>query len=446
MKKCKSCKKIVELDSAEFCPYCGSSALASAFVCSSCGCIVEEGYRFCAYCGEANEGGRKADRVGAGALLKEKLEISVKSWLPTSDENVYKDYTIRRKDSFSYCISADKPNDIRIIKTLTAEPDTLYVVSADIRCVGVVNVENKNNPLGASISIDGSISHTLLGTADWQTVRVIGKSGKNGELSLSLNLGYFSNTVLGTAWFENIRVERATDMAGYSDWHFLAVLLTNTGIDTFDGELNARLTLSHQMSDDEIATLRNSLVEFENTLTNDGEGLFGVSLDIIECSRLCDDYTRCECGYTVTAESAYAYLQNQGIDLSGYDHIFMISCLPGLPATYYGLGGLFIKGKVGFSFVLHRDVSHYLDYLNRKEGWEWPPAVYVHEFLHSIENYSASLGCALPSIHDGEQFGYTDREEWHGWYRDYIRKAVKQDGAHKGVEPLIWHLPPRLFN
>ncbi len=429
-----------------FCPYCGSSTLASLSFCPDCGGIVEEGYRFCAYCGKTIEEGEKCDKSDGCPVVKENLDIRIHSWLPLTDKNIYKDYIIRRNDGFSYHISADKPNDIRIIKTYTAEPDTLYIVSVDIRCVNVINVENQTNPLGASISVGENISHTLFGTTEWQTVRVIGKSDKNGELSLSLNLGYFSNTVLGDAWFENIRIERAKDIASYSEWRFLAVLITNTGIDTFDEELNARITLSHKMSDEEKSELRGSLLEFERTLSADSEGLFGVKLDIIESSMLCSDYTKCGCGYTITVESAYDYLKTMGIDLSEYDHIFFVTCLPDLPATYYGLGGLFMKGKVGYSFVLHRDVQHYLDYLRRKGGWEWPPAVYAHEFLHSIENYSASLGYKLPSIHDGKEFGYSDAEEWREWYRDYIRKDVIRDGVRKGVEPLIWRLPPRLFS
>lgn len=374
--------------------------------------------------------------------------ISIHNWLSYGKENLYKDYTVKRNDEFSYCITETKANDLRIIKTYSGKPNTLYVVSADVKTKDVVNLENPVNPLGANISVgDYNNSRGILGTSDWQTIRIVGRSDAQGILSVSMNLGYYSNTCTGTAWFENIRVTPAAEYkTGDNTWKFLAVVLTETGIDVMDNDTNRRVKLSHEMSSKEISAIKKSLNAFAKDFTNDADGLFKVEVDIVESDVKCTNYTKDGNGYSISASAAYTYLEKNNIDIAGYDHVIMITCLPSLPASYYGLGGTFIDGKVGFSFVLHTDVNYCVEYLNGKYEGLWPSAVYIHEFLHCIESYSDALNLEIPVLHDGEKYGYTDKEEWREWYTDYIHKDVVKNGKKVGVDPQIWKLRPSLFN
>lgn len=374
-------------------------------------------------------------------------DISIHNWQAFGKDNLYKDYKTKRNDAFSYCISETKANDLRILKQYTVQPNTLYVVSVDIKTKDVVNHENAVNPIGANISVgDYNNSRSILGTNDWQNVRLLGSSDAQGKLQLSMNLGYFSNTCTGTAWFENIRVMPADEFSATDNtWEFLAVILTETGIDTMDKETNRRIKLSHKMSSAEVTAIKKSLEGFEKDFTQDADGLFRVSVDIVTSDVKCTDYHKDGNGYSIGTSEAYTYFKQNGIDISGYDHVIMITCLPSLPASYYGLGGTFIDGNVGFSFVLHTDVNRCIEYLNGKYDGLWPSAVYIHEFLHSIESYSSLLRLPVPVLHDAEKYGYTDTEEWRAWYIDYIHKNVVKNGEKQGVEPVVWKLRPSLF-
>jgi len=376
-------------------------------------------------------------------------DLSVHHWLNYGENNLYKDYTIHRSDEFSYCISENKANDLRIIKKYIVEPNTLYAISADVKTKDIVNHENSDNPLGATISTeDYNVSHSILGTNDWQTIRLVGRSDARGILNVSMNLGYYSNTCTGTAWFENIRLTPVSEFAASDNtWRFLAVILTETGIDTMDPDTNRHIQLSHKMSSEEISAIRKSLSRFEEDFSEDAAGLFKVDVDIVEATEECTDYSRIgESDYTINTSSARAYLEQNNIDIAGYDHVIMITCLPSLPAKYYGLGGTFIQDKIGFSFVLHTDVKHCIEYLNGNFPGLWPAAVYVHEFLHSVESYSHSLNFEIPDLHNGEKYGYIDTEEWREWYWDYIHKNIISDGKKIGVDPMVWKLRPSLFS
>jgi hypothetical protein len=273
----------------------------------------------------------------------------------------------------------------------------------------------------------------------------LGRSDENGNISVSFNLGYFFNTCSGTAWFENICFTPADNYAGDENkWRFLAVLLTETSIDVVDAEEKRRIKLSHKMSAAEKSAIKKSLRGFEKDFNEDAEGLFSASVDIVESAVKCSDYTKTGAGYTITGPSAYAYLNEIGVDISSYDHVIMIACQPGLPVKYYGLGGLPIHGKIGFSFILHTDISNCIHYLNGKREGSWPSAIYVHEFLHSIESCSNSLGLPVPAV-DGDRFGYPDEEEFRAWYKDFMHKRLTQNGETLGVDPRIWRLRPSAF-
>ena len=447
MKKCTSCNSVISVSEALFCPYCGFELRNQERLCGKCGYTLQPDYKFCPICGTSACFDKEVQpEVTKKPIIDGEEGISTHRFRECGSDGMYYDYVTKRSDKFSYCINDKKPNDLRVIKIYRVMPDTVYFITADVMTKNVVNHENKESPIGACISSGAfNCSSSLLGTSDWQTVGVLGRSDDMGALEVSLNLGYNFNTCTGEAWFENINVTPAADYtSGKNTWRFLAVVVTDTGIDTIDRDTARHVKLSHQMSPAERAAIKKSLSCFKTDLSKDAGGLFDVDVDLVEMSAKCTEYTKTNVGYTITAPSAREYLRKNGIDISGYDHVIMIACLPSLPAKYYGLGGSCIDGKIGYSFVLHTNADKYIEYLNGRWDGMWAPAIYVHEFLHSIEATSRALGLEVPKV-DGERFGYSDRNEWREWYRDFIRKELKVGGKQLGVDPRIWKLRPSVF-
>lgn len=446
MNICPECNRNIPLEDALFCPYCGNKLPELVRFCKKCGFRMKPGYRFCPMCGGFAQPEESKNKITKIPVTEEENSLSIHSWLGYGEDNIYKDYGEKRSDRFSYCLSDERANDLRIIKKYSVDPDTVYFVTADVKTENIVNHEGSETPIGACISTGNfCCSPSLFGTNDWQTLGVLGRSDENGNISVSFNLGYFFNTCSGTAWFENVCFTPADNYAGDENkWRFLAVLLTETSIDVVDAEEKRRIKLSHKMSAAEKSAIKKSLRGFEKDFNEDAEGLFSASVDIVESAVKCSDYTKTGAGYTITGPSAYAYLNEIGVDISSYDHVIMIACQPGLPVKYYGLGGLRIHGKIGFSFILHTDISNCIHYLNGKREGSWPSAIYVHEFLHSIESCSNSLGLPVPAV-DGDRFGYPDEEEFRAWYKDFMHKRLTQNGETLGVDPRIWRLRPSAF-
>ncbi len=105
-------------------------------------------------------------------------------------------------------------DDLRFIRTVSVEPETRYVLSAEIR------TENVRDGQGATLAIDnfaidGSYiySDALFGTNDWTPVLLAFRTAKDQEsVTLALRLGGYSAESSGSVQFRNVRLEQ-TDNA-----------------------------------------------------------------------------------------------------------------------------------------------------------------------------------------------------------------------------------------
>ena len=101
-------------------------------------------------------------------------------------------------------------DDVRLIHTVQVEPETRYVLSAEIR------TEDVEDGQGASLSIDnfavdGSYlySDALFGTNDWTPVELAFRTAKDQEsVTLALRLGGYSAESSGIVQFRNVRLEQ----------------------------------------------------------------------------------------------------------------------------------------------------------------------------------------------------------------------------------------------
>jgi len=367
-------------------------------------------------------------------------------WKKQSHVDIYRDYSRKTEGYYSICIDSRIPNDIRLKKTLLVEPDTLYVLSADVMTENVVNHESPDSGVGAQISTENYVHSTCLtGTNGWTTLRKLVRSDKNGELPFSLDLGYWGATTTGKVWYSNVKCTPIDEYEAEDDtWNFLYVIVKNAFIDQQNDPITGgRTKISHSRDAKEIEGAKFNAGELTKDLAEISRGQIKAELDIIVPEAKLEVKDRHSVGFHVSASSARKYLEASGIDYSGYDHVILSVSLPGLRTEYGGLGGTMIDGSVGFSFIIHTNPEGLKNI--EKTRHPFMSAMFVHEFLHSIETYSKTLGFDYPALHDAEEYGYTNDNEWKQWYIDYINMQVKSGGKKIGIDPTVWKLPPANF-
>ena len=157
----------------------------------------------------------------AEAAGKRNITEQAKMWKRDRGSCAYEDPTVHRSGSeFSYCITSTEANDVRIVKTFEVDEYTEYIASAYIKTENVVNVENKDSTLSASIGTDidtWSCSTGLVGNNDWTRVYVIFDSEDRNTVDISMNLGYAYNTSTGTAWFDNLELVKLKKVSKKND-------------------------------------------------------------------------------------------------------------------------------------------------------------------------------------------------------------------------------------
>ena len=124
-------------------------------------------------------------------------------WLMTDGDAAYEVVSVDGRSCVHIINMVD--NDFRLYQEISVKPDSFYKITCDIKTLDVVG------GAGANISIINSLatSEPLLGTNDWQTVSLVGKTGKSQKtLTVAVRVGGYGNTSKGEAWFSNISVEK----------------------------------------------------------------------------------------------------------------------------------------------------------------------------------------------------------------------------------------------
>ena len=124
-------------------------------------------------------------------------------WYVNSYEGGYR--ILSEGDAFGFAAAGE--DDCRLSRTIDVEPETRYVLSAEVRTEDVFDGQ------GASLSIDnfaidGSYlySEALYGTNDWTSVELAFRTAQSQEtVTLALRLGGYSAESGGSVWFRNVR-------------------------------------------------------------------------------------------------------------------------------------------------------------------------------------------------------------------------------------------------
>jgi dolichyl-phosphate-mannose-protein mannosyltransferase len=111
--------------------------------------------------------------------------------------------------TFALQLTSGQPNDIRFIQAIKVRPDTIYRFSAWMATKNV-----SEGSAGANLSIIDSMlrSQSVTGTKDWQRIEFVFRTytGQK-EVKLALRLGHFGQNASGTAYFDDLKLERAPD-------------------------------------------------------------------------------------------------------------------------------------------------------------------------------------------------------------------------------------------
>ena len=368
---------------------------------------------------------------------------SIQRWKTASHTDVYRDYSVRDSERYSWCIESRDANDVRLKNTFSVEPNTPYLISARVKLENVVNYEQK--ALGVQISsgnYDCSVS--LLGNSDWRTIRKVTVSDEEGNLDACFDLGHNSNTCTGRAWFSGLTVEKLSDFRNDGDttWHFLYVIPTHEYMDVTDPNTGKVTRVTKVRTKIDIQNAQDNISEFTDELYELSQGKISADLDTVILDAPFGGPKADEALkgiMSVPREDSLDYLVQQGVDVDKYDHIIFSTDME--QEQYGGLGG----GTALYKNVVWR--SRVFTWPGERYSSPFKSAVFVHEFLHSIEQYSKFLGLPCAVLHNGEGYGYTDSDgwKWNSFYRDFINKEISSDGELVGVDPIVWSLPPSVF-
>lgn len=115
---------------------------------------------------------------------------------------------VRHKGRQAAEISHPFANDTFLSQEAVVEPDTIYKLSGWIK---TRSVEGKEGPFAAVLTLDQSWLHTesVSGTQDWQQRVLWLRTGpEQRKLGVLCRLGFWSSSVSGQAWFDDVRLEK----------------------------------------------------------------------------------------------------------------------------------------------------------------------------------------------------------------------------------------------
>ncbi len=151
------------------------------------------------------------------------LGWTASSWQPTAVLTWSDSPAHRGKHSVR--IEAPQPDDASWSQTIPVQPHTLYQLSGWIRTEGVAHTAELVDA-GANLSFAGTWDHSpgVFGTTGWTKVWVTVNSGDRTELTVAARLGYWAGSTIGTAWFDDLRLERLTPAARAPNWRVLVLV------------------------------------------------------------------------------------------------------------------------------------------------------------------------------------------------------------------------------
>ena len=217
------------------------------------------------------------------------------------------------------------------------------------------------------------------------------------------------------------------------DWHFLFVICKRVDVDCDDG--SGLITHSiYQMTNKEIHIIMENAMQFQEFMAQ--TGVMTPYINVIEIDTPIRSIKESKYGSWIDSNEIANILEDK-INLNQYDHIFCVVNL-NVGTRYYGITGGPMKNGTGTSCI---------NFYNTQKNMNpiFPEAVYVHEFLHFMEQlngrwtnrfYLHNIGDAYAPVND----------EWKECYIDIILNQSKANIEYgTGVLPIVWENPPHIL-
>jgi hypothetical protein len=155
---------------------------------------------------------RTSDAIKAYALAAYSLGWQGAYWKPGGDFGIVLDPV--HNGAWSFKVSTNQPNHLRWIQPQRLEPHAKYRLTAWIRTESVAH-SSEPYDRGANAAIqfmspkEAPIhSEPVFGTSGWRQVSVEFETRDSIEIEVQLQLGGYSATTTGTAWFDDVQLKR----------------------------------------------------------------------------------------------------------------------------------------------------------------------------------------------------------------------------------------------
>lgn len=138
------------------------------------------------------------------------------AWIPANTTFTW-DTAQRRSGTKSVKIASTVANDARWMQTIAVQPNTDYRLSGWIKTDNVAHSQEVVDA-GANLCLDGTWTRSagVYGTSGWTYVSLSFNSGSSTQVTIAARLGYWAGTTMGTAWFDDIRLEATGSAMQYN--------------------------------------------------------------------------------------------------------------------------------------------------------------------------------------------------------------------------------------
>ena len=111
----------------------------------------------------------------------------------------------------TFGMSSEIADDCRLIRTIEVEPETRYVLTAEVRTQDVEGGQGATLSID-NYSLDGSYMYSegIYGTTDWTTLTLAFRTAKGQDrITAALRMGGYSNVSSGSVWFRSVSFEQS---------------------------------------------------------------------------------------------------------------------------------------------------------------------------------------------------------------------------------------------
>lgn len=327
-----------------------------------------------------------------------------------------------------------------VARTYNVEPYSTYKFSALVKYSGYQLDPNADAPIsGACIGLapyyNGSATvfsyqhSSYASSSDWTLLEYEFTTGNETTYNLCLQNGNLGIECKGTAWFSDVKLEKA-EMT--NSWNILAVFFKNSDATvTIDGK-RVHHTLSLRESDiTDINTLTlDKLPETLKTISKNKLTVNSIDRYYVDEPLTEKDLTTYQDGYCIdeTNPVLLSKVLDKYLAQKHYNQILVYVPFHGINGNWWGLGGTKYKG-IQFAQITNSWEGAF------EIGEEYNGKVTVHEICHGLEADSKALN-DHKTVDFHEMYNYPEITEYE-WHIRYMNDTLP-DGK-KGVEPVAFY-------